>query len=54
MKIKIEPNSILVYFFYENEKLMRALKLQSKNLLNMKIVSKYLNFAFHTMVKNEI
>ena len=54
MKMKNVRNCILVYFFYENEKRMRALKIQSIYLLNMKIVSKYLNFVFHTKVKNEI
>ena len=37
-------------FFYENEKRKSALKIQSKNLLIMKIVINYLNFAFHTEV----
>ena len=33
-------------FFYENEKRMRVLKIQSKTLLNMKMVVKYLKFVF--------
>ena len=32
-------------FFYENEK-QRVLKIQRKNLLNMKMVVNYLNFVF--------
>ena len=39
--------------FYENEKWMRASKIQSKNLLNMKIVVNYLNFVFHIEVKTK-
>ena len=38
-------------FFYENEKRMRALKIRSKNLLNMKMEVNYLNFVFHNEVK---
>ena len=37
--------------FYEDEKRMRALKIQSENLLNMKIVVNYLSFVFHVEVK---
>ena len=40
-------------FFYENEKRMRVLKIQSKTLLNMKMVVKYLNFVFHIEVKTK-
>ena len=32
---------------------MRALKIQSKNLLNKKIVVNYLNFLFHIEVKTK-
>ena len=32
---------------------MRALNIQSKNLLNMKIVVNYLNFVFHTEVNTK-
>ena len=32
---------------------MRALKIQSKNLLNKKIVVNYLNFFFHIEVKTK-
>ena len=37
--------------FYENQKHMNALKIQSKNLLNMKTVVNYLNFLFYIDVK---
>ena len=40
-------------FFYENEKRMRKLKIQSKDLLNMKILANYLNFVFHIEVKTK-
>ena len=46
-------NCISFSIFYENEKQMVALKIQSKNLLNMKIVDKYLNFVFHIEVKTK-
>ena len=32
---------------------LRALKAQSKNLLNMKLTVKYLNFVFHIQVKTK-
>ena len=38
-------------FFYENEKRMKVLKIQRKNLLNMKMVVNYLNFVFLIEVK---
>ena len=37
--------------FYENEKQIKALKIQRKNLLNMKMVVSYLNFVFFIKVK---
>ena len=37
--------------FYQNEKRMKALKIQSKNLLNKKMVVNYLNFVFLNEVK---
>ena len=40
-------------FCYENEKLIRVLKIQSKTLLNMKMVIKYLNFLLHTDIKTK-
>ena len=39
--------------FYENEKRMKILKIQRKNLLNMKMVVNYLNFVFLTEVKSK-
>ena len=38
-------------FFYENEKRIKVLKIQRKNLLNMKMVVSYLNFVFFIEVK---
>ena len=38
-------------FFNENEKRMKVLKIQRKNLLNMKMVVSYLNFVFFIEVK---
>ena len=53
MKRKNEKRAVFRFpFFYENEKRMRELKIQSKDLLNMKIVANYLNFVFH--IENEI
>ena len=46
-------NCISLSILYENEKQMIALKIQSKNLLNMKMVDKYLNFVFHIEVKTK-
>ena len=40
-------------FFYENEKRIKVLKIQRKNLLNMKIVVSYLNFVFFIKVKTK-
>ena len=39
------------HIFYENGKGMKVLKIQRKNLLNMKIVVSYLNFVFFIEVK---
>ena len=53
MKLKNKKRAVFRFpFFYENEKRMRELKSQSKDLLNMKIVANYLNFVFH--IENEI
>ena len=41
------------HFFYENEKRMRVLKIQSKTLSNMIMVVKYLNFVFHIEAKTK-
>ena len=40
-------------FSYENEKRMKLLKIQIKNLLNMKMVVNYLNFIFLIKVKSK-
>ena len=40
-------------FFYENEKRVKVLKIQRKNLLNMKMVVNYLNFVFLIEVKSK-
>ena len=47
MKMKNEKRTVFRFpFFYENEKGMRVLKIQSKTLLNMKMVAKYLDFVY--------
>ena len=38
-------------FFYENEKRMKVLKIQRKNLSNMKMEVSYLNFVSFIKVK---
>ena len=54
MKMKSEKRTVFRFpFFYENEKQMRVLKIQSKTLLNMKLVVKSLNFVFHIEVKTK-
>ena len=45
---------ILFSIICENEKQIRALNIQSKNLLNEKIVVNYLNFVFHIEVKTKL
>ena len=40
-------------FSYENEKRMKVLKIQSKNLLNMRMVVSYLDFVFLVEVKSK-
>ena len=45
---------ILFSIFFENEKRMRELETQNKNLINMKIVVNYLNFVFHIEVKQNL
>ena len=48
MKMKNEKRTVFRFpFFYENEKQMRVLKIQSQALLNMKMLVKYLNFIYH-------
>ena len=55
MKMKNEKLTVFRFpNFNENEKRMEALKIQSKNLLNMKIAVNYLNFIFHIEVKTII
>ena len=39
--------------FHKNEKRMKALKIQIKNLLNIKIVFNSSNFVFHIPVKTK-
>ena len=52
--MKKEKQTVVRFpFFYENEKRMKLLKIQSKNLLNMKAVVNYLNFVFLTEVKSK-
>ena len=54
MKTKNEKGTEFRFpFFYENEERMRALKIQSKNLLNMKMEANYLHFVFHIAVKTK-
>ena len=43
----------VLHFLNENEKRMRVLKIQSKALLNMEMVVKYLNFVYHIEVKTK-
>ena len=40
-------------FFYENEKLMKVLKSQTKNLLKLKMVVNSLKFVFRIEVKTK-
>ena len=52
IKMKNEKRTVFRFpFFYENEKRIKVLKIQRKNLLNMKMVVNYLNFVFLTEVK---
>ena len=52
MKTKNEKRIVFRFpFYYENEKRMKALKIQNKNLLNMKTVVNYLNLVFLIEVK---
>ena len=54
MKTKNEKWTVFRFtYFYENEKRMTALKIQSKNLLNMKMEVNYLHFVFHIQVKTK-
>ena len=54
--VKIKNEKLTVFhlpFFYENEKRLRVLKIQSTTLLNIKMVVKYLNLVFHIEVKTK-
>ena len=52
IKMKNEKQIVFRFpFSYENEKRRKVLKIQQKNLLNMKMVVNYLNFVFFIEVK---
>ena len=52
IKMKNEKQIVFRFpFSYENEKRRKVLKIQQKNLLNMKMVVNYLNFVFLIEVK---
>ena len=52
IKMKNEKQIVFRFpFFYEDEKRMKVLKIQRKNLLNMKMIVSYLNFVFFIEVK---
>ena len=54
MKMKKEKWTVFRFpFFYENEKRTGLLKIQSKALLNMKMVVKCLNFVFNIEIKTK-
>ena len=54
IKMKNKKQTVFRFpFFYENEKRLKALKIQNKNLLNMEMVVNYLNFFFLTEVKTK-
>ena len=54
MKTKNEKRTVFRFpFFYENVKRMKVLKIQTKNLLNMKMTVNYLNFVFRIEVKTK-
>ena len=54
MKTKNEKRTVYRFrFFYENVKRMKVLKIQIKNLLNMKMTVNYLNFLFRIEVKTK-
>ena len=50
IKVKSEKRTVF-RCFYENEKQMKVLKIQRKNLLNIRMVVSYLNFVFLIEVK---
>ena len=52
IKMKNEKRAVFRFScFYENEKRIKVLKIQRKNLLNMKMAVSYLNFVFFIEVK---
>ena len=52
IKKKNEKRTVFRFrFFYENEKRIKVLKIQRKDLLNMKMVVSYLIFVFFIEVK---
>ena len=52
IKMKNEKRTVFRFpFFCENEKRIKLLKIQRKNLLNVKMVVSYLNFVFFIEVK---
>ena len=54
IKMKNEKRTVFRFpFSYENEKRMKVLKIQSKNLLNMRMVVSYLDFVFLVEVKSK-
>ena len=54
MKTKNEKRAVFRFpLFYENEKRVKALKIQSKNLLNLKMVVNYLHFVIIIELKTK-
>ena len=51
IKIENEKRTFCLPFFYENVKRRKILKIQRKNLSNVKMVVSYLNFVFFIEVK---
>ena len=54
MKTKKEKRTVFCFpffFFYQNVNRMKILKIETKNLLNMKMTVNYLNFVFRIEVK---
>ena len=49
----VKRNVFRFPFFYENEKRMKVLKIQRKNLLSMEMVVNYFNFVFLNEVKSK-
>ena len=55
IKMKNQKGTVFPFpLFYENEKRIKVLKTQRKNLLNMKVVVSYLNFVFFVESKDKI